>query len=79
MIQQIIHDSHWSGHLIIDINASDGIVNGIVNGIVSGNEQAIINFLKVKLGLNVSEIAKGISKSWRIVMRYLKFLLKKAW
>ena len=51
--------------------------NGIVNGIVNDIEQAIINLLKVKPGLNASEIAKSISKSWRTTMRYLKSLNEK--
>ena len=53
--------------------ATDGIVNGIVNE----NEQAIINLLKAKPGLNASEIAESISKSWRTAMRYLKSLSEK--
>ena len=36
--------------------------NDIVNGIV--NEQAIIILLRAKPGLNASEIAESISKSW---------------
>ena len=53
------------------------IVNGIVNGIVNENEQAIINLLRTKPGLNASEIAENISKSWRTTMRYLKSLNEK--
>ena len=57
--------------------ATDDIVNGIVNGIVNENEQAIKNLLKAKPGLNASEIAVSISKSWRTTMRYLKLLNEK--
>ena len=53
--------------------ATDGIVNGIVNE----NEQMIIDLLKTKPGLNASEIAESISKSWRTTMRYLKSLNEK--
>ena len=49
--------------------------NDIVNGIV--NEQAIIILLRAKPGLNASEIAESISKSWRTTMRYLKSLNEK--
>ena len=55
-------------------SANHDIVNDIVNGIVNENEQAIINLLKAKPGLNASEIAASISKSWRTAMRYLKSL-----
>ena len=44
------------------------IVNGIVNGIVNENEQAITILLRAKPGLNASEIAESISKSWRTTM-----------
>ena len=57
--------------------ATNDIVNDIVNGTVNENEQAIINLLKVKPGLNASEIAENISKSWRTTMRYLKSLNEK--
>ena len=50
------------------------IVNGIVNGIVNENEQTILNLLKAKPGLNASEVAESLSKSWRTTMRYLKSL-----
>ena len=53
------------------------IVNGIVNGIVNENEQAITILLRAKPGLNASEIAESISKSWRTTMRYLKSLNEK--
>ena len=53
------------------------IVNGIVNGIVNENEQAITILLRTKPGLNASEIAESISKSWRTTMRYLKSLNEK--
>ena len=53
------------------------IVNGIVNDIVNENEQAIIILLRAKPGLNASEIAESISKSWRTTMRYLKSLNEK--
>ncbi len=53
--------------------ATDGIVNGIVNE----NEQMIIDLLKTKPGLNASEIAESISKSWRTTMHYLKSLNEK--
>lgn len=55
----------------------DDTVNGIVNGIVNNNEQAIINLLKARPGLNASEIAENISKSRRTTMRYLKSLNEK--
>ena len=51
--------------------------NGIVNGIVNENEQAITILLRAKPGLNASEIAESISKSWRTTMRYLKSLNQK--
>ena len=51
--------------------------NDIVNDIVNENEQAIINLLRTKPGLNASEIAENISKSWRTTMRYLKSLNEK--
>ena len=51
--------------------------NDIVNGIVNENEQAIIILLRAKPGLNASEIAESISKSWRTTMRYLKSLNEK--
>lgn len=57
--------------------ATDGIVNDIVNDIVNENEQKIIDLLKTKPGLNASEIAESISKSWRTTMRYLKSLNEK--
>lgn len=57
--------------------ATNDIVNDIVNGIVNENEQAIINLLRTKPGLNASEIAENISKSWRTTMRYLKSLNEK--
>ena len=53
------------------------VTNGIVNGIVNENEQMIIDLLKTKPGLNASEIAESISKSWRTTMRYLKSLNEK--
>ena len=51
--------------------------NDIVNGIVNENEQAIIILLRAKPGLNASEIAESISKSWWTTMRYLKSLNEK--
>ena len=57
--------------------ATNDIVNGIVNGIVNENEQAITILLRTKPGLNASEIAESISKSWRTTMRYLKSLNEK--
>ena len=51
--------------------------NDIVNDIVNENEQAIINLLRTKPGLNASEIAENISKSWGTTMRYLKSLNEK--
>ena len=54
--------------------ATNDIVNGIVNGIVNENEQAITILLRTKPGLNASEIAESISKSWRTTMHYLKSL-----
>ena len=57
--------------------ATNDIVNGIVNGIVNENEQTILDLLKTKPGLNASEIAANISKSWRTTMRYLKSLNEK--
>lgn len=51
--------------------------NDIVNGIVNENEQAITILLRAKPGLNASEIAESISKSWRTTMRYLKSLNQK--
>ena len=57
--------------------ATNDIVNGIVNGIVNENEQAITILLRAKPGLNASEIAESISKSWRTTMRYLKSLNEK--
>ena len=51
--------------------------NDIVNGIVNENEQAITILLRAKPGLNASEIAESISKSWRTTMRYLKSLNEK--
>lgn len=51
--------------------------NDIVNDIVNENEQAIIILLRAKPGLNASEIAESISKSWRTTMRYLKSLNEK--
>ena len=51
--------------------------NYATDGIVNENEQAIINLLKAKPGLNASEIAESISKSWRTAMRYLKSLREK--
>jgi len=51
--------------------------NDIVNDAVNENEQAVIDSLKTKSGLNASEIAENISKSWRTTMRYLKFLNEK--
>ena len=51
--------------------------NYATDGIVNENEQAIINLLKAKPGLNASEIAESISKSWRTAMRYLKSLSEK--
>ena len=51
--------------------------NDIVNGIVNENEQAITILLRTKPGLNASEIAESISKSWRTTMRYLKSLNEK--
>jgi len=55
----------------------DDTVNDIVNGIVNNNEQAIINLLKARPGLNASEIAENIAKSRRTTMRYLKSLNEK--
>ena len=57
--------------------ATNDIVNDIVNGIVNENEQAITILLRAKPGLNASEIAESISKSWRTTMRYLKSLNEK--
>lgn len=51
--------------------------NDIVNDIVNENEQAITILLRAKPGLNASEIAESISKSWRTTMRYLKSLNQK--
>ena len=51
--------------------------NDIVNGIVNENEQAITILLRTKPGLNASEIAESISKSWRTTMRFLKSLNEK--
>ena len=51
--------------------------NDIVNDIVNENEQAITILLRAKPGLNASEIAESISKSWRTTMRYLKSLNEK--
>ena len=51
--------------------------NDIVNGIVNENEQAITILLRANPGLNASEIAESISKSWRTTMRYLKSLNEK--
>ena len=51
--------------------------NYATDGIVNENEQAILNLLKTKPGLNASEIAESISKSWRTTMRYLKSLNEK--
>lgn len=51
--------------------------NDIVNNTINENEQIVINLLKTKPGLNASEIAKSISKSWRTTMRYLKSLNEK--
>ena len=55
-------------------SANRDIVNGIINGIVNENEQTILNLLKAKPGLNASEVAESLSKSWRTTMRYLKSL-----
>lgn len=57
--------------------ATDGIVNDTVNDILNENEQVIIDLLKIKPGLNASEISERISKSWRTTMRYLKSLNEK--
>lgn len=51
--------------------------NYATDGIVNENEQAILDLLKRKSGLNASEIAESISKSWRTTMRYLKSLNEK--
>ena len=51
--------------------------NYATNDIVNENEQAIIILLRAKPGLNASEIAESISKSWRTTMRYLKSLNEK--
>lgn len=51
--------------------------NYATDGIVNENEQTILNLLKTKPGLNASEIAESISKSWRTTTRYLKSLNEK--
>ena len=62
-------------------NATNGTVNDTVNGTVNDtvnkNEQAIINLLKTKPGINASEISERTSKSLRTSMRYLKSLHEK--
>ena len=58
-------------------DTTNDIVNDIVNNTINENEQAVIDLLKTKPGLNASQIAENISKSWRTTMRYLKSLNEK--
>ena len=52
----------------ISNSANYDTVNGIVNGIVNENEQAIINLLRTKPGLNASEIAENIIAARYIIL-----------